>query len=256
VDFREPFPRLRSQGILHAADGKRMSKSRGNVVTPDEVVERYGADALRIYLLFMAPFDRNVYWDEEGISGAERFLQRVWRLCQHPEETRTEPADELTEAALRRVTHKTIERVTGDIESFKFNTAVAALMEFANALWAHREQCGASPAFEEAIEVLIRLVAPFAPHIAEELWSAAGHAYSVHQQAWPAFDPALTVEETVTLVIQVNGKVRDRLIVPADIEDAEAQRLALGCERVQHYLHGAEPRKTIVIPGRLVNLVL
>ena len=256
VDFREPFPRLRSQGILHSADGKRMSKSRGNVVTPDEVVERYGADVLRIYLLFMAPFDRNVYWDEEGISGAERFLQRVWRLCQRNEGTRAEPTDKAAETSLRRETHKTVERVTGDIEAFKFNTAVAALMEFANALWAHREQSGASPAFHEASEVLIRLVAPFAPHIAEELWSAAGYAYSVHQQAWPAFDPALTVEETITLVIQVNGKVRDRLSVPADIEDAEAQRLAMGCERVQRYLQGAEPRKTIVIPGRLVNLVL
>jgi leucyl-tRNA synthetase len=154
------------------------------------------------------------------------------------------------------VTHQTIERVTGDIESFKFNTAVAALMEFANALWAHREQHGPSPAFQESIDILIRLVAPFAPHIADELWTTAGYPYSVHQQTWPAFDPALTVEETVTLVIQVNGKVRERLSVPADIEDDKARELALGCERVQQYLQGAEPRKTIVVPGRLVNLVV
>jgi leucyl-tRNA synthetase len=257
VDFREPFPRLRSQGILHASDGKRMSKSRGNVVTPDEIVERHGADILRIYLLFMAPFERNVYWDEEGIAGAERFLQRVWRLCQgfsaEPQDRQPAgPAD----ASLQRVMHKTIQRVTGDIKAFKFNTAVAALMEYTNALWEHRDQHGASSAFQEAIRNMVRMVAPFAPHIAEELWTQMGGTYSVHQQAWPVHDPALTVEETITLVIQVNGKVRDRLSVPADIGDEEAQKMAMESERVQRYLQGARPKKTIVIPGRLVNLVI
>ncbi len=257
VDFREPFPRLRSQGILHASDGKRMSKSRGNVVTPDEVVERYGADILRIYLLFMAPFERNVYWDEDGIVGAERFLHRVWRLCQSADKDATGrvpagPAD----ASLQRMTHKTIERVTGDIEAFKFNTAVAALMEYTNALSEHRSQHGASPAFQAAIGTMIRLLAPFAPHMAEELWMQLGGSYSVHQEAWPSHDPALTVEETVTLVIQVNGKVRDRISVPAEIGDDEAERMAMESKQVQRYLHGARPKKTIVIPGRLVNLVL
>jgi len=257
VDFREPFPRLRSQGILHASDGKRMSKSRGNVVTPDEVVDRYGADILRIYLLFMAPFDRNVYWDEDGIVGAERFLQRVWRLCQMvdidaEDRVRAGPAD----ASLQIVMHKTIQRVTGDIEAFKFNTAVAALMEYTNALGEHRSQHGASPAFQEAIGIMIRLLAPFAPHIAEELWMQMGGSYSVHQQAWPTHDPALTVEATVTLVIQVNGKVRDRISVPADIGDEEAQEIAMESKQVQRYLQGARPKKTIVISGRLVNLVI
>ena len=256
IHFREPFPQLRSQGVLHAADGKRMSKSRGNVVTPDDVVERYGADILRIYLLFMAPFERNVYWDEEGISGAERFLQRVWRLCQESAEAADEEPIASSDAALRRATHKTIQRVTGDIEAFKFNTAVAALMEFTNTLWAHREKHGHSPAFREASRTMVRLVAPFAPHIAEELWNRMGEAYSVHQQPWPSYDPALTVEETITLVIQVNGKVRDRLSVPAGIGDDAAQRLALESERVQRYLQGAPPKKAIVIPGRLVNLVV
>ena len=181
LDFREPFTRLRSQGVLHAADGKRMSKSRGNVVTPDEVVERHGADILRIYLLFMAPFERNVYWDEEGISGAERFLQRVWRLCQGDErsagEARVGPADTI----LRKVTHRTIRRVTGDVEAFKFNTAVAALMEFSNTMWAHSEEYGSTPAYQEATRAMLRMIAPFAPHIAEELWMNLGEAYSVHQ---------------------------------------------------------------------------
>jgi leucyl-tRNA synthetase len=152
--------------------------------------------------------------------------------------------------------HRTIQRVTRDIEAFKFNTAVAALMEFTNALWTHREQCGPSPAFQEAITTMIRLVAPFAPHIAEELWMHLGGAYSVHQQPWPIHDPALTVEETITLVVQVNGKVRDRITVPADIEDDEAQRLALASEQVRRHLQGARPKKAIVIPGRLVNLVV
>jgi leucyl-tRNA synthetase len=253
LHFREPFPRLRSQGIVHAADGKRMSKSRGNVVTPDEVVARYGADVLRIYLLFMAPFERNVNWDEEGIAGAERFLQRVWRLC------RLTPAPgEAVEAAeqdaLRRTLHKAIQKVTDEIEAMKFNTAVAAMMEFANALWAQQEDPG--PAFYEATGTLIRLLAPFAPHIAEELWARRGGAYSVHQQTWPTYDPALTVDDTIDLVVQVNGKVRDRMVVPAEVGDEEARRLALQSERVQHYLNGNPPKKVIVVPGRLVNIVV
>jgi leucyl-tRNA synthetase len=279
IGFREPFPHLASQGILHAADGKRMSKSRGNVVTPDEVVERYGADILRIYLLFMAPFDRNVIWDEEGIAGAERFLQRVWRLgnweigglgnwgigksgnreigqreatksqSTTPQSTNRQSSD------LRRITHKTIQRVTDDIEAFKFNTAVAAMMEFVNVLGTHLEQVGPTPAFHEAVDVLIRLLAPFAPHIAEELWARQGGEFSVHQQPWPVYDPALTVDETITLVIQIDGKVRDRIAVPRDIEDEEARRLALASVRVQRFLNGKPPRRVITVSGRLVNIL-
>ena len=256
IEFREPFPRLRSQGILHAADGKRMSKSRSNVVTPDEVVERYGADILRIYLLFMAPFDRNVNWDEEGITGAERFLQRVWRICYLDRQAEPGAAGPTESAALQRATHKTIQRVTEDIEAFKFNTAVAALMEFVNTLWAHREQHGPTPAFREATGQLIRLLAPFAPHIAEELWAHQGKATSVHQQSWPVHDPSLVVDEMISLVIQVNGKVRDRLAVPSNISQEEARTRALESKRVRQHLRGQQPRRVIVVPGRLVNLVV
>ncbi len=264
LPFREPFPKLRSQGILHAADGKRMSKSRGNVVTPDEVVARYGADVLRIHLLFMAPFDRNVIWDEEGIVGAERFLQRLWRLCQADaddqeagsgQNTAGQGTDE-SEGALRRAMHQTVRRITEDVESFKFNTAVAAMMEWTNALSAHLEEWGATPAFGQATETLILLLAPFAPHIAEELWARRGGAYSVHQQGWPAYDPALAADETVTLVVQVNGKVRDRLQVPAGIPDEEARRRALASARVQATLNGQHPKRVIVVAGRLVNIVV
>ncbi|MFC2037562.1 leucine--tRNA ligase [Chloroflexota bacterium] len=257
LHFREPFPRLRSQGILHASDGKRMSKSRRNVVTPDEVVERHGADTLRIYLLFMAPFDRNVIWDEEGITGAQRFLQRVWRVCQTSgSPDRTGSGRRSQESALQRATHKTIRRVTDDIAALKFNTAVAAMMEFVNTMLEHLGQHGATAAFHEATGALIRLLAPFAPHITEELWARRGGPFSVHQQPWPAFDAALTVDETVTLIIQVNGKVRDRIAVPAGIGAEEARNRALESEGVQRTLRGQPPRRLIVVPGRLVNVVV
>ena len=256
IDFREPFPRLRSQGILHAADGKRMSKSQGNVITPDEVIDRHGADILRIYLAFMAPFERNVTWDEEGIAGAERFLQRVWRICQWKLDAETGKPGKTAEKELHRAAHKTIRRVTEDIDAFKFNTAVAALMEFVNTLWAHREQHGPSPPFRAATGILIRLLAPLAPHITEELWARQGGTFSVHQQSWPVYDPALTVDERITLIIQVNGKVRDRIAVPAGLTDKEATALAMKSERVQGYLNGNPPQKVIVVPERLVNLVV
>jgi leucyl-tRNA synthetase len=256
IDFREPFPRLRSQGIVHAADGKRMSKSRGNVVTPDEVVARYGADILRIHLLFMAPFDRNVNWDEDGIVGAERFLQRVWRVTRNKKQEARDKEQRAAESELRRTTHKTIRRVTEDVEAFKFNTAVAALMEFVNVLGAHAEGHGATPAFQEATEILVRLLAPFAPHIAEELWAQRGATFSVHEQPWPAYDPALIVDDRTTLVIMVNARVRDRIEVAADITDDEARALALTSEHVQRYLNGQPPKKVIVVPGRTVNVVV
>ena len=255
LGFREPFPRLRSQGILHASDGKRMSKSRRNVVTPDDVAERYGADILRIHLLFMAPFDRSVIWDEEGIVGAQRFLQRVWRLCQGKGEA-VDGGDEADGRVLLRALHKAVRVVTEDIEAFKFNTAIASLMEFVNTLVDYRETQGETASFKEATEVLIRLLAPLAPYIAEELWARRGGTFSVHQQTWPAYDPALTVDETFTLVVQVNGKVRDRITVPAGIGDQEAGRLALESEAIQRLTGGNAPQRVIVVPGRLVNLVV
>jgi len=256
IGFREPFARLRSQGIVHAADGRRMSKSRRNVVTPDEVVERHGADALRLHLLFMAPFDRNVNWDEEGIAGQERFLQRVWKMCLAEGVGQSAGPAQPAEEALRRTLHRKIKRITEATEAFRFNIAVAAMMGFANALADHQEQHGPTAAFLEATAVLIRLLAPFAPHLAEELWARRGGAYSVHQQPWPVYDPALVAEETITLVVQVNGKLRDRIAVPAGIDDEEARCRALGSEAVQRHLGGRPPRQVIVVPGRLVNVVV
>jgi leucyl-tRNA synthetase len=245
-----------------------MSKSRGNVVTPDEVVERYGADILRLYLLFMAPFERDVLWDEEGISGAERFLGRVWRLCQQGWDD-VEPGDRQAENALRRATHKAIRRVTEDIDGYKFNTALAALMEFVRAL-SDRPDSHLTPSharspevivdladvYQEATSTLVRLLAPFAPHIAEELWARLDGRFSVHHQPWPVYDAALARDEKITLVVQVNGKVRDRIQVPADISDEQARGKALASARVQAYLEGRDDPRVIIVPGRLVNVVV
>ena len=255
LHFREPFPRLRSQGVLHARDGRRMSKSRGNVITPDEVVERTGADILRVHLLGMAPFENDVLWDEEGLVGAQRFLERVWKVCQPGSTKNGRDAEGNVPTAadsndpLVRAVHRAIQRVTRDIEAFKFNTALSGMAGLVNAL----SDASEKPAF--ACDVLICLLAPFAPHIAEELWARRGGAFSVHQQPWPNYDPELAAEEAVTLVVQVNGKVRDRITVPAGIDDDEARRLALESERVRAYLKG-EPRKVIVVQGRLVSIVV
>jgi leucyl-tRNA synthetase len=252
LHFREPFPRLRSQGVLHAPDGRRMSKSRHNVVTPDEVVERTGADILRVHLLGMAPFENDVVWDEDGLVGAQRFLARMWKVCLQPpakDTGRKAEASVPTGDPLNRIVHQTIQRVTSDIESYKFNTSFAAMARLLNAL-------SEAPSPEPyACDVLIHLLAPFAPHIAEELWARRGGAFSVHQQPWPEYDPLLAADEMVTLVVQVNGKVRDRIVVPADIDNEGARQLALESERVRTYVRG-EPKKVIVVSGRLVSIVV
>jgi leucyl-tRNA synthetase len=259
IPFREPFPVLRSQGVMHAQDPetgevRRMSKSRGNVVTPDEMTESYGADALRIDLLFMAPFENNTVWDQEGMVGARRFLERVWRLvadvadgpCIRPAETDT---------TLRRTIHQAVRRVTEDVEAFKFNTAVAALMECLNAMIACRQAHGVTAQLAQAVHTYVLLLAPFAPHIAEELWDRLGQPYSVHQQPWPQWDASAVVEAHVTLVVQVDGRVRDRMTVTAGIGETEVRDLALGREAVRRHVGGRQVRRVVYVLGRLVNVV-
>jgi leucyl-tRNA synthetase len=257
ISFREPFPVLRSQGVMHARDPetgqvRRMSKSAGNVVTPDGVAESHGADALRIYLLFVAPFENNTVWEEEGIVGARRFLERTWRLA-HAVVGVVPSAGE--EGDLERVIHRTIRRVTDDIEAFKFNTAVAALMETLSALRDHQRAHGATAELAAAVRTFILLLAPFAPHIAEELWERLGGGYSVHQQAWPAWDASLAAEEQVTLPVQVDGRVRDRLTVPVEAGEAEVRQRALASENVRRHLEDRRVARVIYVPGRLVNVV-
>jgi leucyl-tRNA synthetase len=258
VPFREPFPVLRSQGVMHARDPetgvvRRMSKTTGNVVTPDEVAAREGADALRVYLLFMAPFENNTVWEEDGIVGARRFLERTWRLVQMVADGAPQ-AGEIDEA-LGRALHQTIQRVTEDIEAFRFNTAVAALMEFLNTLSALIASGNVSRQVADATRAHILLLAPFAPHIAEELWARLGGPYSVHQQPWPEWDEAAASARTVTLVVQVDGRVRDRLQVPRGIDEAEARERALNAEGIRRYVSNRRVRRVIYVPGRLVNVV-
>jgi len=258
VPFREPFPRLRSQGTMHARDPqsgeiRRMSKSAGNVVTPESVAEIHGADALRIYLLFMAPFEKDTVWEAEGISGARRFLERTWRLV-------SEVAGEPRPAAgpsgeLTRVMHQAVQRITTEIEALAFNTAVAGLMECLNALSAYRATYGITAGLADATRTFVLLLAPFAPHIAEELWERLGGAYSVHNQTWPAWDEALAAEETVTLVVQVDGRVRDRLTVPAGVTEAQARDAALRSAGVRRALGDRRAARIVYVPGRVVNVV-
>ncbi|RLC59434.1 MAG: hypothetical protein DRI80_12540 [Chloroflexota bacterium] len=260
VDFDEPMLMLRNQGIILAEDGFRMSKSRGNVVAPDDLVERYGADTVRGYLMFGWRWEQGGPWDPHGIEGVYRWLHRVWNLVLEPGQSASQRVSEPTEkevADLRRWTHKTIKRVTDDMEAFAFNTIISALMEFTNALQkAKQTSLYGTEAWDEAIETLLLLLAPCCPHIAEELWARTGRPYSIHLQPWPEYNPDLAAEEVITLVVQVNGRVRARLEVPADITEEAAREAALSDPNVQRHIAGKEVRKVIYVPGRLVNVVV
>jgi leucyl-tRNA synthetase len=254
VDFDEPFVRLFNQGTI-VIEKQKMSKSRGRVITPDDYVSELGADAIRAYLMFIGPWDQGGEWDDRGIKGIARWLNRIWFLVlgdynqDGPKATDTKN--------LRHITHKTIKRVSNDLDKFRFNTMIAALMEFSNYLGrVHDERSVAKPAFEEAIDTLMLLLAPTAPHLAEELWMRSGHSYSIHNQPFPRWDDGLAAEEEFTLVIQVNGKLRDRVTVPVTITGEEAQELALSRERIKAYLMDREVARVIYVPKRLVNIIV
>ncbi len=244
--------------LKHHLEIQRMSKSKGNVVNPDELVEQYGADTVRGYLMFAFDWQKGGPWDSKGIQGVVRWLNDVWEVVLGD---KPEVSGEATNAdirALRRKAHQTIERVTAGLENFSFNTAVAALMEMKNAMQAaRRTPVVHTPAWDEAVEIMLVLMAPFTPHIVEEMWVRAGKPYSIHLQPWPAFDPAIAAEEVITLVVQVNGKVRDRIEVPADISEEEAKARALASENAQRFMDGKPPRKVIyVAKGGIVNIVV
>ena len=252
IDFDEPFAQLRNQGmLLSPQDGQKMSKSRGNVVTPDEVVAAHGVDALRTYVLFLGPFDARALWDDRGIVGVDRFLERVWRLAQ---EFAGLPDGSYNDA-FERDRHRVIKRVTADMERFRFNTAVAALMEYVNALYAAREQPVAAGQWREAIRTLALLLAPIAPFIAEEMWrEELGEAESIHGAAWPVWDEALAAEEQTTIVVQVNGKLRDRLTADAGSDPTTLRQMALASERVRAAV-GERPVRDVIVARRVVNVV-
>jgi leucyl-tRNA synthetase len=250
----EPMLTLRNQGIVLGEDYEKMSKSRGNVVAPDNLVKSYGADSVRAYLMFFARWDLGAPWNKTGIDGTVRWLRRVWTLCQERPAGKSPTPD--AEKILRRKLHQTLRSVTRDFENFEFNTIVSSLMELLNDMQKFRQDNpGSSKAWDEAVDVYVRMLAPVAPHISEEIWANLGKPYSVHTQKWPAVDEAAAADESITLVLQVNGKVRDRLVVPVSISEADAKAAALANDAVKRALDGRAPKQVIYVPGRLVNVV-
>jgi leucyl-tRNA synthetase len=257
TEGQEPMLQLRNQGQILGPDGQRMSKSRGNVVDPDEQVLAYGADAVRAYLMFGYRWSEGGPWNLDNIQGVVRWLNRVWNLVLTTTGANLIEGDPSRVGALRRKVHQTLRQVSHDIEAFEFNTVVSELMELSNEIVdAHKAGLAGDPTFDEAIEKLLLMMSPVTPHIAEELWARLGKPYSIHNQAWPEYDPEVAKEEQITLVVQVNGKVRDRITVSADIDEEQAKVIALASEAVQHHMGGKEPHKVIVVPGRLVNIVV
>jgi leucyl-tRNA synthetase len=249
LGFREPFARLFNQGMIYRF-GAKMSKSKGNIVAPDELLEQYGADALRLYILFMGPADQDKEWQDTGVEGMHRFLRRLWRVVH--EEVAREPSGVTTGTPLARKAHETIAKVTDDIgRRFVFNTPIAAVMELVNELGRDPSAPGARFAAETAVS----LIQPYAPHIAEELWAALGHE-RLWEQRWPVADESQLARETFELVIQVNGRVRDRVEASSSESEEQLVERAVSSPRVQAHLDGKEIRQTIVVPGRLVNLVV
>ena len=258
VDFDEPMLRLFNQGMILGEDGEKMSKSRGNVVNPDDYVSRYGADAVRAFLMFIGPWDQGGPWNPRGIGGVQRFLHRVWTVVVNPPTTTAgaTPSDRQI-ADLRRATHQTLLKVTADYEEFKYNTMIAALMGFSNTLTAAKETpvYGAA-AWDEAISSLLLMMAPAMPHISEELWSRLGKPFSIHLQSWPQGDPELAKEDVIEIPVQINGKVRDRIQVAAGADKASLETAALASEKIQAWIEGKTVRKVIAVPGRMVNIVV
>jgi leucyl-tRNA synthetase len=254
VPFGEPFSKLFNQGLI-IYKGDKMSKSKGNVVTPDTYVGELGADTVRVYLMFVGPWEMGGEWNDNGIVGMNRWLHRVWNLAVADYVAKTASLD--AEKELNRLIHKTIKKVTEDVERFRFNTMLAALMEFTNYLSKVQDEGNVSASiWEESIKVMLLLLAPSAPHLTEELWAMLDYPYSIHNQSWPKWDKELAKEDEVTLIIQVNGKLRDKVTVPASITEAEARELALGSDKVNIYLEGKKAAKIIYVPGRLVNIVV
>ncbi len=264
ISFSEPFYALRHQGMIKGPDGSRMSKSRGNVVNPDEYLERFGSDAFRCYLMFGFEFEKGGPWSDEGIASLDRFLNRVWRFIQNniwvftgkPQKSPLGP----DEKELNRVLHNSIKGATEDTERFHFNTAISRIMELVNALYRYTGEKSKKELnglfLKSVIERLIILLSPFAPHLAEELWEKTGHEYSIFHQNWPVFDPKALEAEMVNYGILINGKVRGQMEIPRGLESGEIEKMALQSGRIPELLKGSAIRKVIVVPDKVVNIVL
>jgi leucyl-tRNA synthetase len=251
LSTKEPFPKLRHQGIILGEDSRKMSKSRGNVVNPDEVVKLYGADSLRLFEMFMGPLEETKPWSMRGVEGVYRFLNRVWRLF-ITEDDILDPRVQITPATsdLQTIYHYSIKKIGEDIEDLKFNTAISQMMIFVNEVM----KSDARP--RQILEPFVLLLSPFAPHIAEELWRRLGHDATLAYESWPAYDPAMLRRSSVEIVVQVNGKVRSRLQVPSDTPEKRLEELALADADVLRHTEGKDVLKVIVVKNKLVNLVV
>jgi leucyl-tRNA synthetase len=251
VSTKEPFTKLVNQGMILGEDGQKMSKSRGNVINPDRVIADYGADSMRLYEMFMGPLEATKPWSTRGVEGVHRFLQRTWRMVVDESRragTEVTDSDQADEATLRLL-HQTIKKVSSDIETFSFNTAISAMMIFVN----HLSKQGVRP--KSAIEKFVLILSPFAPHIAEELWQRLGHTDSLACEPWPQYDPVLVEEKEVELAVQINGKIRDRIVVPANSSEEHIRKQALASPKTTAALGGKKPKKVIVVKSRLVSIV-
>ena len=262
VPTPEPFKRMMYNAYIMAPDGQKMSKSKGNVIDPMEIMDSgYGADALRVYEMFIAPYDMDAPWDPRGVPGTYRFLNRAWNLVQEFVDKNPNyslDANEKTTQELLRLTHLTIKKVTRDIEDEKFNTAVASMMEMVNGLYKIKESHGidTSDEWRFALESLIQILAPFAPHITEELWREMGHDDTVHVGHWPKWDEKYLKSDTMTIIVQVNGKLRAKLELPSDMDKQGVEAAALADENVQKFTNNKPPKKMVYVPGKLVNIVI
>ena len=258
TEVSEPFSRLRNQGMILSEDGRKMSKSRGAQIGPTDLVDAHGADALRLHLMFLGPWEQGGPWNDRGITGMERFIRRAWQVVS--ELGTTAPGDHVEksqEDALISLMHRTIKRVTDQIDAFGFNTMISAMIEYVNELMKLKEtDIVTSPAWRDAVESLVLLMAPSTPYVSEEMWAMLGNEFSVHQQNWPVYDAALAVEAMVEIPVQINGKVRDRIMVPSAASGDDQIALAVAAEKVIPYLEGKQIVKQISVPGRMVNIVV
>ena len=246
INFDEPFTKLNHQGMILATDGSKMSKSKGNVVIPDDYVKKYGADTFRMYVLFIAPFEQGGAWNDKGIIGVNKFLKRTWSLFGNEGKF-----GKKTSGNLIQKLHYTIKKVGNDIENFKFNTVVSSMMEFLN-LWSEKDNVLA----KKDAENFLKILAPFTPHICEELWANLGYKTSIFKEKWPKYDEKLIKKEFIELVIQINGKVRDKIEVSAEISKEEAEKLALQSEKIKKWLRDNKPKVVIFVKGKLINIVI
>lgn len=249
VPTKEPFQRLVNQGMILGDNHEKMSKSKGNVVNPDDIVEQYGADTLRLYEMFMGPLDASIAWSEDGLSGAHKFIKRIWSLLIDDQDRLRDRVTTENDGALDRIYNQTVKKVTDDFEQLHFNTAISQMMVFVN-------QCYKADALPlEYVEGFVKLIAPLTPHIAEELWTKLGHVGSIAYAQWPTYDESKLEKDTVEIIVQVNGKLRAKLTASKNITKDELEKQALADEKVQHHLEGKTIRKVIVIPSKLVNVV-